>query len=124
LGVIGLCESGAVELVSSDVLLFEVKQNPKMIRRDFGLEILAKADEFVFLNDQIEERAKEFTYLGIKPLDALHLASAEIGHVDAFCTCDDLLLKKAKDLHGLNVKIVSPIELIEEIEQWPQPLNH
>ena len=117
LGVIGLCETGEVELVSSEVLVFEVRQNPKMIRREFGLEVLAKAGEFVRLNDQIERRAKGFTELGIKPLDALHLASAEIGHADYFCTCDDQLLKKAKGMQGIKIRVVSPVELIEEIEQ-------
>jgi predicted nucleic acid-binding protein len=117
LGVIGLCETGKVELVSSEVLFFEVRQNPKMIRREFGLEVLAKADAFVRLNEQIEKRAKEFTQLGIKPLDALHLASAEIGRADYFCTCDDKFLKKAKGIRGLKVRAISPVELIEEIEQ-------
>ena len=117
LGVIGLCETGEVELVSSEVLVFEVRQNPKMIRREFGLEVLAKAGEFVRLNDQIERRAKGFTELGIKPLDALHLASAEIGRADYFCTCDDQLLKKAKGMQGIKIRVVSPVELIEEIEQ-------
>jgi predicted nucleic acid-binding protein len=31
---------------------------------------------------------------GIKPLDALHLASAESGKADYFCTCDDKIIKK------------------------------
>jgi hypothetical protein len=49
-------------------------------------------------------------------LDALHLALAEEGQVDYFCTCDDRFLKKAQALTGLKVKVVSPIILIEEIE--------
>jgi len=50
-------------------------------------------------------------------LDALHLASAEIGHADYFCTCDDKLLKKAVSMQDLKTRFVSPIELIKEIEQ-------
>jgi hypothetical protein len=54
LGVIGLCENGEIELVSSEVLIFETNKNPKMVRREFGREVLAKAGVFVSLDDQIE----------------------------------------------------------------------
>jgi predicted nucleic acid-binding protein len=116
LGVIGLCESGEIELVSSEVLTFETNQNPKMVRREFGREVLAKASVFVSLDDQIEQRAKVFNEFGIKPLDALHLSSAEAIEADYFCTCDDRFLKKAKAIVDLKTKVVSPVELIEEIE--------
>jgi predicted nucleic acid-binding protein len=62
-------------------------------------------------------QAKSFIKIGIKPLDALHLASAEKGKADYFCTCDDKFLKKAKRIPGLAVKVMSPIELIEEIKE-------
>jgi predicted nucleic acid-binding protein len=116
LGVIGLCENGEIELVSSEVLIFETNKNPKMVRREFGREVLAKAGVFVSLDDQIEQRAKAFGEIGIKPLDALHLASAEAAQADYFCTCDDRFLKKAKGITDLKTKVVTPVGLIEEIE--------
>jgi predicted nucleic acid-binding protein len=116
LGVIGFCEAGQLELVSSEVLVFEVKQNPQGLRREFGLEVLAKASAFVELNESIEKRAKEFDQVGIRPLDALHLASAEEAGVDYFCTCDDKFLRKAKAISDLKTKVVTPIELVEVIE--------
>jgi predicted nucleic acid-binding protein len=45
------------------------------------------------------------------------LASAEEAKVDYFCTCDDKFLKRAKAVQTLKTKVVSPIELIEEIEK-------
>jgi predicted nucleic acid-binding protein len=116
LGIIGLCEAGQLELVSSEILVFEVNRNPQIIRREFGLEVLAKASSFVVLNQQIEQRARDLHKLGIKPLDALHLASAEEVRADYFCTCDDKFLKKAKAVRDVKIKVVSPLELIEEIE--------
>ena len=116
LGIIGLCEAGQLELVSSETLMFEVQRNPHPIRRDFGLEILLKASSFIILNEQIETRARGFSRVGIKALDALHLASAEAANADYFCTCDDKFLKKAKTINDLSVKAVSPLELIEAIE--------
>jgi len=116
LGIIGLQEAGTVELVSSEVLIYEVKRNPKSVRREFGLEILSKAGEVVSINEAIEYRAKQLEAIGIKALDALHLASAEEAGVDFFCTCDDRFLKKAKAVSDLRVQTVSPIELIEVLE--------
>jgi predicted nucleic acid-binding protein len=116
LGIIGLCETGQLELVSSEALMFEVQRNAHPIRRDFGLEVLSKATSFVALNEQIEKRAKEFGKIGLKALDALHLASAEAAKVDYFCTCDDKFLTKAKTVGDLKTKAVSPVELIEAVE--------
>ena len=68
------------------------------------------------MNDSVEERAKAFTELGVKPLDALHLALAEAGSVDYFCTCDDQLLRQIKRMQELRMKVMSPVELIQELE--------
>ncbi|MBN1316986.1 MAG: PIN domain-containing protein [Anaerolineales bacterium] len=96
--------------------MFEIEQTPKIVRRDFGLEILENAGDFILLSERIESRAREFNKLGISPLDALHLASAEDSQADYFCTCDDRLLKKARAINNLRIKVVLPVELIEEIE--------
>lgn len=52
----------------------------------------------------------------IKPLDALHLALTESGKADYFCTCDDRLLRNAKQISFLTFKLVSSVELIQELE--------
>jgi predicted nucleic acid-binding protein len=116
LGILGLCEAEQLELISSEVLAFEIEQNPHGIRREFGLGVLVKASSFVGLNEHIEKRAEDFNQKGIKPLDALHLASAEAAGADYFCTCDDKFLKKAKAIKDLKTKVVTPIELVEAIE--------
>jgi predicted nucleic acid-binding protein len=118
LGILSLCESGEVDLVSSEVLLFETERNPNMARRRYALEVLARATEFALLDDRIEERARALDSVGIKPLDALHLASAEEAKADYLCTCDDQFLRRAKEIADIRVRVVSPIELIEEIEEW------
>jgi predicted nucleic acid-binding protein len=117
LGVLSLCDAGEVELISSDALTYEIKKNPNPIREEYGFQVLAKATLHISLNDTIEKRAKEFESLSIQPLDALHLAFAEAGNVDYFCTCDDKFFKKAKEIPNLKIAIVSPIGLIEEIEK-------
>ena len=76
----------------------------------------AKASHFVPIDDQLQERAKKLSDAGLTPLDALHVASAEAAQADYFCTCDDKLAKHVKRLCWANLKAVSPIELLKEIE--------
>jgi predicted nucleic acid-binding protein len=115
LAVLGLCERGTVNIVSSEVLELELDQNPNPQRKAFVEEIIAQAAGFVEVDSGITERAKELEGAGFKAMDALHLACAEAEQVDFFCSCDDRLLRKAKGLSTLTVRIVSPLELAEEI---------
>lgn len=102
-------------MVSSEVLLFEINRNSNQIRQEYALEVISKAKGFVGVTAKIERRSRKFDKLGVKPLDAVHLASAEEADVDYFCTCDDDLLKKTKKIRDLKTKIVSPLELIDEV---------
>ena len=99
--------------MSSEALFFETACIPNAIRQEYSWQALSKAKWFVNLDDQIELRAREILTYNIKPLDALHLAMAEGGQADFFCTCDDKLLKKAKEIISLKTSVVSPIELID-----------
>jgi len=115
LGILALCENGQVEIVSSDALVYEVRRNPHPVRREYALAVLELAKEHVVITKEVEERANRLVEEGFKPLDALHLALAE--KVDYFCTSDDKLLKRAKRLGNLGVKVVTPVELAEELER-------
>ncbi len=117
LGILALCEQGEIEIVSSDALLYEARRNPHPLRREYALAVLAQAKEHLKVSQEAEERAKWLEGQGIKSLDALHLALAEIGGVDYFCTVDDKLLKRARRLKGVSVNVVTPVELIEEMER-------
>lgn len=117
LGVLALCEAGQAELASSDTLLFELGRNPHPVREEYALKVLAKAAVFVATGDEIVERARRFEAEGMKPLDALHLASAVIANADYFCTCDDRFLKRAKEVDTGQTNVVSPLELITEVTQ-------
>jgi len=117
LGVLTLLESGRIRLVSSEILLFEIDRDPSSMRQAYALEVLSQARVFVRLKERVEKRARRFVGLGIRPLDALHMASAEEAKAHYFCTCDDRLLKKAKAVTGIRTRVVSPVELIEELEQ-------
>ena len=118
LGLLAMCEAGLLEMLSSEALLFEIKRNPDAAKQDYVLQTPQAARSVVILEPSVEERARELSAAGIKPLDALHLASAEAGHADYLCTCDDRFLKRARSLGEFKTRVVSPIELIGEVEQW------
>jgi predicted nucleic acid-binding protein len=67
------------------------------------------------VSDGIAERAKILEERGFKAFDALHIACAESSGVDYFVTCDDRLLKKARRQTDLTLKVVSPLELSNEV---------
>ena len=115
LSILTLCESGDIDLLSSDALLFEVRRTPHPTRRDHALAILEQATDHVELTEGVEARVKALIALGIKPLDGLHLACAEAASADYFCTCDDRLLRQAQRIPDFGIALVSPLELIAEL---------
>jgi hypothetical protein len=82
------------------------------LRRGFAKEALVKAGRSV----QVDQRARSNAKQGIKPLDALHLVGAVEGGADLFCTCEDRFLKRAKAADTGRTRLVSPLELIAEVE--------
>lgn len=114
--VLALCESDQLELISSDALVLEINQIPDQIRKEDALAILNLAKNTVVLTSEIETLASGFEAYGIKTLDALHLAFASFSRVDYFCTCDDKFGRKAKRMENLSTKVVTPTELVMELD--------
>jgi predicted nucleic acid-binding protein len=116
-GIFEQVDSGAIKLVSSEVLALEIERIPTPLRRRYAANLLIQAVTSIVVTVEIEQRARYFTAHRMKPMDALHLACAEAEAVSYFCTCDDRLLKRAKTIADLRVVVVSPLELVEEIGQ-------
>jgi len=117
LGILSLCDAGQIELISSEALVYETEQNPLLIRRAHSYSVLAKAKTIVSVTANVKERASQFLQHGVKPLDAVHLALAEASKADYFCTCDDQLARKARRIRDFQVKVISLLDLIQEIEK-------
>ena len=101
---------GLLEYVWSDTLCLEVSRNPFRNRRDAISAWLADATIFIESSDDVVERGREIEQLGIKPKDALHLASAEKAGCDWFLTTDKGILKKVRQLGDL--RIANPVEFM------------
>ena len=117
LGIITFCDSGQAELVSSEALFYEGEQNPLPIRQEHTRSVLAKSKSSVNISEKEKVRAATLLTFGIRPLDALHLALAEAANADYFCTCDDKLLRNARRVKDLAVKVINPVDLVQEIEK-------
>jgi predicted nucleic acid-binding protein len=74
--------------------------------------LITQASFFQPLNKSIRQRAKQLENSGIKPIDALHIASFEASKGDYFITCDKRLLNRCQTL---NISVINPIDLIEEL---------
>ena len=109
-------EQGKVELLSSESLYYEAERMPKPKRRRSILNLLGEIPRYVRTTEAVVAAAGTYRDTGVKPLDALHLATAVEAGADYFCTCDDRLLKKAKALDTGAVHVVSPLELIDALE--------
>ena len=78
--ILALCESDHLKLLSSEALLFEISRIPDQVRKYDALAILKIAKEIIELTPELEALARKLSASGLKPLDALHLASASWYH--------------------------------------------
>jgi hypothetical protein len=115
LGILMAVEDGRIQLISSEALVLEVHRNPHPQKRAFVLAIIERCSADIQIDDLTAFRARTLENQGFKAFDALHLACAEAGAVDYFCSCDDRLLKRAKLQSDLKLKTMSPLDFIEEL---------
>ena len=63
------------------------------------------------ISTSVINKAEKFLETGIKPLDAIHLASAIKAGADLLCTVDKSFLHKASSVNTNPTRVVSPVEL-------------
>jgi predicted nucleic acid-binding protein len=112
--IISLCGEGRWLLVSSDVLAFDINNAPDIQRKRILQLIGQQSSKVIPLTESIRQRAKIYETSGLQAFDALHLVSAE-GEVDVFLTTDDKFYKKAQQLSSLTVKVLNPLQWLEEV---------
>ena len=116
--IMGRCEAGAWQWLSSAVVEEEVNHTPSSERRSRVRQMLSGAHGTVALTDVAISRAQELKALGFRTYDALHLACAEQATVDIFLTTDDRVLRIAtRHTAQLQVRVANPLAwLLEVIE--------
>ena len=105
-----LMRSGVLEYVWSDSLCHEVEKNPFPRRYQSIVSWLGGAAVYIETTDDVIERAKEFVEIGVKKMDALHLASAAKAGCDWFFTTDKGILKKVREVDSM--RVANPVEFV------------
>src|SRR5690606_26278315 len=116
LTLIELCESGRLDLVVSAAHEIENGQNPYPERHAHAADVLALARHRVPTGDDVARRAAAYAEAGLARLDALHLAAAVAAGAAFFCTTDDHLLRRGRDLDTNETAVVSPLDLILQLD--------
>lgn len=106
-----------VVIVSSATLEAENARNPNPLRRAGVASVLKALAEVVPLEDKTVARAEELQHLGFRPLDALHVASAEAAACAFFVTTDDrLAAAMRRNAATLRVRLADPLEMVRVLE--------
>jgi predicted nucleic acid-binding protein len=104
-------EAGEWGWLTSEVVNYEIQQTPNPERRAEVLLLATHADTETRLTEERIQRAKELETFGLKSYDALHLACAEAGNVDAFLTTDDKVIKKSQQPKvNIHIPVENPLE--------------
>ena len=114
LSIIDFCERGDWELWLSDALIDEINRTANLDRWAKVLLLCKSAVDIIKFTPEIYRRAAELGRIGIKPYDALHVASAEVGQCDVLLTTDRRLISAAKRT-DVNVRISNPLLWLMEV---------
>jgi hypothetical protein len=111
-----LKDENRIKIIGSEIIDYETENITDFEKKMQVSNIIEMADEKIYINDDIEDRAKKLVSLGFKPFDALHIAASENQRTDFFITTDIKLLNLSKRLKSeLLVTVNNPIEFIKEI---------
>ena len=114
LGIQEKIKSGHLSLGWSYILDFENNANPFLEKRVEIQKWKEEADSFVNETEEIMLKMNELTVIGLKPLDALHVACAVSLQCQYFLTVDKGILKKITEYS--EIKITNPVNFIIEWE--------
>jgi len=112
-------EEGKIMSINSDALEYENSIISNFDRQMRIKTYLALAKVYVKLSESLIERAREIVNLGIRDMDALHIAMAEYENAEYFITCDDDIIKRGKEFSGgFKTKICGILEFLEEVRYY------
>ena len=112
---------GKMEWNASRTLEVELLQNPDLSKRRDSLDLLSYAGPLPKVNEQVPRRGRLLAAAGYGVFDVLHLAHAEEMQVDALLTTDDRFVRQAaRGLGNPMIRVVNPIEWMQEVRIWLQ----
>jgi predicted nucleic acid-binding protein len=112
LEIIHAIEIGKIELISSEILEYELEISKQPLRIEFGKKILSLATQTITLQEHHRELANNFSNYGVKAIDALHLAVAHDTKAHFLSTCDDRFISASKRIDNLNCHLTNPTQFV------------
>lgn len=114
--ILQMIEAGEIELIASSVVQYETRRNPFNDRVIWVNHVLTMASKLINLNSDIQQRATVLESQGIRPIDALHVASAEWSQADYLVTCDDRLIRRYRSIQEQKIMLCDPTQFIVEYQ--------
>lgn len=111
--ILQMAEAGEIELAKSSIHVLENNRSPFLLRRRWVERCLALATAEIALSESVRARAHALESGGLKPLDALHLACAEVAGANYFISCDDRLTKR----YSGKTTCLNPLDFVLTLHQ-------
>ena len=103
-------------VIGSDAIDYEIAGMPDHGKRLMVQILSTLHDAHIKVDAGVEQRALELRRMGLKALDALHVACAEKAKAEVLLTTDDHLLSKAaQNKKTLKIKIENPLRWAMEV---------
>jgi len=103
-------------VIGSDAIDFEVAKMPDQNKRIMVQILSTLHDIHIKVDSGVEKRALELNKMGLKAMDALHIACAEKAKAEILLTTDDYLLTKAvQNKKKLKLRIENPLRWVMEV---------
>ena len=115
LHVQAMIRESELSLIWSAMMDIENAANPDLNRKMVIADWQQLSVLDITVNDQVEAVANTLVQIGVKPMDALHIACALEAHADYFLTTDKALLRKMAKHQTLSV--VDPIEFVRRLKE-------
>ena len=110
-----MVRSGSLSLIWSAVMDMENTANPDSNRKAAVGDWQKIGLVDVSVSNQVENIAVKLAQIGIKPMDALHVACAIEAKAEYFLTTDKALLRKMANHDNLHV--VDPVDFIRVLKE-------
>jgi len=111
------CEQNFWTLFGSNVLEYELNNNPDFERKQKTFILYNCVKEKYNLSDDMKLRANEFEKTGIAAFDSMHLAIAEHSKADILLTVDDKFIRLSGKTNA-KIKVMNPVKWLMEVLEY------
>lgn len=109
-----MIRQGALDLVWSAIIDMKNSANPDLNRKVAIADWQQIGVVDVSVNEPVKQTAETLSQIGVKPMDALHVACAIEAGVKYFLTTDNALLRKMEK-HG-GIRVVDPVDFVRGLK--------